>query len=242
MSVVPKRVVTARDMHRIEHEADEWFTRLKAARGRIGRTPLERLRWLLNFCAITRSELIVRDPSELVDLGAEVCSFAELAGMNMNRDASKAISVEDLADLTEAVRQGMALLHGPTLDPAGWHFEPSRFGSLNVAIQARTFRRYYFGDWRPVFLMGVLDLLTHEGRRITNCARSECSRLFVRRKRGSYCSGACSQKERTATRRRKVGEKEWSEMRHEQYRRHVAKEKGKSVATKVQRRSRKELE
>jgi hypothetical protein len=219
MSVVQTRKkargLSALDKQRFDREAIEWFSRLKAARTRIGSGPLERLCWLLRFATHTREELSALDVPALAELGAEVWSFAAQgkAG-NMTRDARKPVSASELADLVETVSEALRKLCGPNPDVAGWHFEPTKFGSLHHAIQARTFRGYYFGDFRPVFVMAVANLLTAEGSRIKNCA--QCSQLFVRRKRGAYCSTACSQKARTARYRNTQGP-QWKEKRHAYY-------------------------
>jgi hypothetical protein len=85
--------------------------------------------------------------------------------------------------------------------------------------------------------MAAADLLSSEGRHITHCAGPKCGRLFVRRKRGAYCSRACSQKARTARYRAALGEQGWSEKRHAHYVGLVKKQKGEKVAAKVKMRS-----
>jgi hypothetical protein len=224
MSVVRKRRgargFSALDAQRSDRLAVEWSRSLASARGRIGRTPIERLIWLLQFAIHTREGLSAFDASALAELGAEVWSFAEHSQMYMSRDGSKSISADELLDLVEAMGEGIRRLCGPSPDAAGWHFEPAKFGSLHRAVQAQTFRTYYFGDFRPVFLMGAAELLSREGRRIKTCAWPLCSRLFVRRKRGAYCSRACSQKARTKRHRDKRGS-QWREQRHAYYVRQI---------------------
>jgi hypothetical protein len=195
------------------------------------------------------------DALRLRDLALELWAFAERVGWNMSSPITTIkpedklpdlpgglASAPEIADSAEMVADAISKLCGPSADPGGWHFEPAKFGTVVHGVRAQTFRPYYFGDFKPVFLIAASDLLSQEGRRVANCAKPGCSRVFVRRKRGLYCSGACSQKERTATLRRTLGEEKWSKMRHEQYRRQVAREKGKSVAAKVRMRSRKELD
>jgi hypothetical protein len=52
------------------------------------------------------------------------------------------------------------------------------------------------GKLRTRLLMAAVDLLEAEGDRIRRCL--SCGKLFVRRKRGAYCSTACSTKTRSA--------------------------------------------
>jgi hypothetical protein len=243
MSVVQKRLgkaagLSALDKRRFDRSWKEWSRRRASAQTRTGRTPIERLRWLLGFATRTRQELCACDKSELANIAAEVWTFAERVGMNMNRDASKPVSADELAALAETIKDGLDRLCGAKPDVAGWHFEPLKFGNLNYAIQAQTFRSYYFGDYRPVFLMGAAELLSQEGRRIRKCAWTDCSRLFVRRKRGAYCSAACSQKARTKRHQDTQGAEALRKKRHDYYVRQVEKLRGKSVAKKVRARMR----
>jgi hypothetical protein len=238
MNVVQKRargsgLSEADIFRRFDREAHEWFRRLAGARARVGRTPISRLSWLLNFAADMPEKLSALDQSALADLAAAIWTFAELGRVGtMTRDASKPVSASEVADLAQTVSEGIKRLCGPEPDVAGWQFEPAKFGRLHRAVQARTFQNYYFGDFRPVFLMAVADLLREEGRRIKTCAWGQCSRFFVRRKRGAYCSGACSQKARTKRYRDAQGP-EWRKKRHAYYVREVQKLKGRAVAAMV---------
>jgi hypothetical protein len=92
------------------------------------------------------------------------------------------------------------------------------------------------GNHLEVFRMAALDVLIAEGRRVAQCSWRPCRKLFVRRKRGAYCSRACSQKARTA-RYVKAQGRTWREKRHAYYVSQVEKLKGSAVAKKVKMRS-----
>lgn len=213
----------------------------EAAATRIGRTPIERLNWLLEFSTSTRKELAALAGSKLAQYTFELSAFAAPAERGL-AIGSKPLPADRLADLAETVGEGVRFLcdahpeeGGPEYCSAlwyrgtAWHFDMSRFGLLERAIETRTFRTYYTGDLPAVFVMAVMDLLAAEGRRIAKCAWGPCGKLFVRRKRGAYCSRACSQKARTKRYRDAQGSK-WKEKRHAYYARRVEKLKGRSVA------------
>jgi hypothetical protein len=226
-------------MRRFGQLADQ----LDAGRARIGNTPIERLRWLLRFSSRTRKELAAATQAALVALEAEVWAFALFVGARgemTTRDPDSPPLPSDIADLAEEVARGMNVLCSP--EPhlnTGWVVEPSKFGNWFRRITP-DFRSWYGGNYRPVFLMAASDLLTAEGHRIASCGH--CSQLFVRRKRGAYCSTACSQKARTDRYRAALGEERWREKRHGHYVRLIEQQKGKKVAAKVKMRPRKELD
>jgi hypothetical protein len=162
---------------------------------------------------------------------------------------SKPLPADRLAALAETVGEALRFLcdahpeeGGPEYRSAPWYrapawrFDTSRFGHLDRAIETRTFRTYYTGGLPSVFVMAVMDLLAAEGWRIAKCAWGSCGKLFVRRKRGAYCSRACSQKARTERYRDAQGAK-WKEKRHAYYVRQVEKLRGRAVAKRVKMRS-----
>jgi hypothetical protein len=61
-------------------------------------------------------------------------------------------------------------------------------GSVAVSFEGQ--------DLADLLLWSVRDLVQTAGARLTTCAREGCGRWFLRRKRGAYCSGRCSQKVR----------------------------------------------
>jgi hypothetical protein len=184
------------------------------------------------------------DKSSIADVVADVWSFAMRAGMDAFEKPSLGWAADELAKLAEAVREGLDQLYRAELPeeedslrlkpwyrgPA-WLLEPSIFGHFYRNIECRTFRSFYEGDVRAVFMVHVADLLASEGRRVTKCARRACEKLFVRRKRGIYCSPACSQKERTQRHIAKLGPETFSERRREYYEKQLRKLTGKPNLT-----------
>ena len=216
---------------------------------RVGGTPMEQLNWLLSFSSSTRRELSALAGSKLAQCTSELTAFTARAGMPFVI-GSEPLPADTLAALAETVggcvrflsddgpkeERGPEHRSTPWYRGPAWHFDLSRFGHLVRAIETRTFRTYYTGGLPAVFVMAVMDLLAAEGRRIAKCALVPCGKLFVRRKRGAYCSPACSQKARTGRLRDAQGP-EWREKRHAYYVRQVEKLRGKAVAKKVKMRS-----
>jgi hypothetical protein len=51
-------------------------------------------------------------------------------------------------------------------------------------------------EWPDTFWLSVRSLLARFGERLTRCEDPQCGRLFLRTRRQSYCSRACSQRVR----------------------------------------------
>jgi len=220
-----------------DREAAEWLTQLRAADRSVGGSLTERLLWLLRFSGCRRSDLVALKSSQLAKLRAEVSSFAQGAKMNMS---GPSLSAGEVADLAETLADAISnLIDGDPKGP-GWYFSPWNFGRLYRAIQPRTFAAYWFGEPRPVFMMAASELLAAEGRRIRTCAWQPCSKVFVRRKGGRFCSNACSQKARTSTYKKLLGPEEWGKRRHGYYQAKLKKEKGEAVAKKARQRIQKD--
>jgi hypothetical protein len=93
---------------------------------------------------------------------------------------------------------------------------------------------HYSSDHFPTaFLLAAADVIQEEGLRVRECARPECRRLFVKRKRGIFCSTSCSQKVRDQRFRERHSPEELRERRHRIYVSAVKKELGSAVASKV---------
>src|SRR5215469_7451473 len=213
---------------------------------RVGVTPLKRLQWLLKFSAATEKDFSALSKSKLAEREWELIVFAEERhqGFLIPRFSAKELGV-----LAEAFGKALSFLReagpydvggpGSRSDGSsalGWHFDPSLFHRLDRVIEARTFRTHYEGDLSGVFLMAAIDLLEAEGRRITKCSWAPCGKLFIKRKRGLFCSPSCSRKGRTH-RYIESHREQISESRHEAYVKSVEKLKGKAVARRVQRRA-----
>jgi hypothetical protein len=92
----------------------------------------------------------------------------------------------------------------------------------------------YAGRPQDVFLLAVRDLLSRaDARALRACAAPECGKLFLKRKRGIYCSPRCAQNVKLQRRHRLPLEERYRR-RHAAYKRALAKQKGKEIARHVQ--------
>jgi hypothetical protein len=224
-------------------EAEKRLSFFRAADTRVGGSDIERLRWLLAFCSREPREVRRLSAQALTDLGTEAECFAIGGGYfpNFGREHSFSrrgrllgtvehrLTAADLAWLVEQSRSNIRNLL------AGAAFVIQLGGGRKIwRALSSTFRETTGGDARSIFLMRTFDLVQAEGRRIAKCA--SCEKLFIRRKRGAYCTPSCSQRERTRRYRQKVGKKKLSDLRHDLYKAKVAKRRGEKIAIRVRRR------
>ncbi|MGA7870601.1 MAG: hypothetical protein WCA22_06850 [Candidatus Binatus sp.] len=162
---------------------------------RVGRTPEERLAWLLEF-AERRSDVRGQtvDSEELL---AEIAAFAIAEGWHTRLDARPSLSRSDVEQLILDVRGGLRNL---TADPPRpWEFRTAG-RNLTWSVQRDPVGRaivFQSGDLADVFIWQAHRLVTLALEALGACRR--CSRLFVIRRRGQvYCSNTCSQAVRNA--------------------------------------------
>src|SRR5262245_30158021 len=151
---------------------------VRLAAARIGQTPEEKLRWVVNFASRDLDSL---RQEERIALGYDLRALippgwsrkvpfgpmaeAELRGIQARIATGLLASAEDPWMLG-----GRMVLHR-TFD------ERSRLSHYHLT---------FAGSERDAILGGVADLLVRTGRRVRICA--ECGKPLVARKRQAYCS------------------------------------------------------
>jgi hypothetical protein len=132
-------------------------------------------------------------------------------GSEIRREASK------LARFAEQAIAGV-------LSPNGYTFRPAEFGGLVRRVQRfpvpngpALILAIDVGDLPAHFVMEIAEVIEREGNRIAKCISESCGRLFVRRKRGLYCSLRCSRRERQRQYRKNLTVRERYEIRRTQY-------------------------
>ena len=162
---------------------------------RVGRTPEERLAWLLEF-AERRSDVRERTV-DFEELLAEIAAFAIAEGWHTLLHARPSLSRSDVEKLILEVRDG---LHNLTADPSRpWELRTAGRKLTWSVRRDRAGRAIVFqsGDLPDVFIWQAHRLVTLALEALGACKR--CSRLFVIRRRGQmYCSNTCSQAVRNA--------------------------------------------
>ncbi len=222
-----------------------WSAPLRAARLRVGETGLQRLRWLLRFSSFPPDYFQHLKVSEADASNAEVFVFC-LSGrfdpsIDWRVDATGRMSPFSLRPNNQlALAQEVAGHIRDLVTEGSMGFQVGEGGPVYRALYRSSFSSSYVAMWsgniREVFLLNVVDLLQAEGGRIKRCAWEPCGKLFIKLKRGAYCSRDCSQRERTRRYQGKLGSEAWREKRHQYYVRKVERIKGKKFAEKIRRR------
>jgi hypothetical protein len=209
--------------------------RVDSALGRMGNSPLDRLKWLLSFAETDLSQLREGDWLNLQsDLRAFIFEEGVVTGaedpLKLNREGLRTLKGEIRNLILAIVRGGSHSLELPKLrHVVGRVKRQGRLGRVLHVIQG--------GDARALVLLDVFKLLEVEGPRLKKC--TECPKLFVSVKRQAYCSLSCSQKARTRRYYGNHSPEVLSEKRHEALKRRIEKKSGRPtrVARKLRHRS-----
>jgi hypothetical protein len=162
---------------------------------RVGRTPDERLAWLLEFAR--RQPHLIGQGVEFEELLAEIAAFAIAEGWHTRLDARPSVSRSDVEQLILEVRDG---LHNLTAEPSRpWDFRTVGHNltwSLRRDHAGRAIVNQH-GKLADVFIWQAHQLVMRMFDMLGACKR--CNQNFVIRRRGQvYCSNACSQAVRNA--------------------------------------------
>jgi hypothetical protein len=192
------------------------------------RKPRERLAWLLEFANREGSIRALPD-EELQQLRLEVLGFCE---RTMTSGSTHTLSAARLSKLSGEVAHGIRALirrREPWLP---------RIGSMTLYLNLNGGRaiRQYIAEHLDGFLMEAHELIAAEAKRLRQCVRKDCRKVFVANKRQVFCSLACSQDERTERFLDRHSEQELSERRHSHYVAWVKRTKGPAVAKRIRRR------
>ena len=170
---------------------------------RIGRTPEERLRWLMQD--FLKKDLDLLRPEERVALGYDLRTlYPWHTGRKMGP-----IPDLDLRNLHKEIGEGLRRLYPKVGEKMwhGWDFKPPEKITLRRMSDFYSKTSEFQTTWETKdemisILGGVLDLIVRAGQRIRVCI--ECGTPFYSTKRQEYCSSACSQRVRDRKRLRKT--------------------------------------
>lgn len=174
---------------------------------RIGKNPVERLKWILRFAQI---DLPAMRPEERVALARDLALFQDLctvqipgpfpavAFLSENQppmpDATLAAIHAELADGLRALMSG-----------APWGISEVRQVQVIRASKEGAPRTRFLiawdtgGDIRQAVLSAVGRLITEHGQKVRACP--ECRKVFVATRRQEYCDTRCSQRVRNQRRK-----------------------------------------
>jgi hypothetical protein len=192
------------------------------ARARVGGDQASRLSWLLDFAHRPAEQIRSMDYMSLCLLNAEVREFAKGLGQafgsphprQTDRVRDELCLLAEFANTSvyEFLRTGTVSFAPYSLqkpDEPAWEKRVERRGAKVVG--------YYAGPQRQMFVMQCSAAFEAEAARISKCASVGCGRVFVQRKRGLYCSGRCSLRERMRRYRKKLSKQDRYEIRHVRY-------------------------
>ena len=217
--------------------AARWLSELAKAQLSVGRNSTVRLKWLLDFAQRKPEDLLRFSADALGKLDSEITVFHLREGYDLEGGVGPhpaTRTAEAIAEIAVLVRGGIRQF----MASQGWRFSIVRLtrllrrnSRLNRIVGVRT------ASSPDRILMAAADLLEREGLRIKQCAWPGCIRLFVKRKRATYCSPRCSQRARMQ-RFRLRHQNELAERRHRYYIEQVRRERGNHVAKLVRSRFR----
>ena len=208
--------------------------RYHAARERVGDHPPEQLNWLVSQVQRDPEELRKALRPEYSDFRMELAWFGHASNPWETGDEDEIL--EAFAELRGTFRNlrpdWQAELTFPTKGKITRNF--TVMPATRRMRWAGAIESFYSSDRFPTaFLLAAADVIQEEGLRVRECARPECRRPFVKRKRGIFCSTSCSQKVRDKRFRERHSAEELRERRHQQYVSSVKRSRGSAVASKV---------
>jgi len=179
-------------------QISEFIEQKRLGRQRVGRTPEERLGWVVSFA---RGDLDRLRPEERVALGYDLRALVPRTWGY--RVPVAPLQEQDLRSIHEEVRRGVASL----LEKGEWRLRATPRIVLmreeeeeeDQAVPSYRVGLSWRGTEAQAILGGVMDLLLDVGDRLRACA--QCREAFVKRKRQAYCSTACSQRARDQRKR-----------------------------------------
>ena len=156
------------------------------AEAEVGASAVDRLAWLLRLLNRSQESTALGSEQERVELESEVVAFARPVGRASGGRHSQ-LNWHEAWDLVRSFRASILGLMG------GSSFQVEISNLIYLVTPGEPV--IYIGDPGVIFRIAVAKLMETEQQRIRICARPGCGQLFVRHKRGLYCSQRCSQLE-----------------------------------------------
>ena len=150
---------------------------------------LRRLGFLLGLIQIKTEEFQKHKKQER-NLSDRLAIFTQSAP-----EAFRPLHTTEIVKVISEIRAGIEALH------AGkpWTITATLTGQIQPGRRTGVAPRpHYAGDLAAAVLWSAYELVGAQGERIAQCQAPECRTLFVKRKRGLYCSPQCSQRVRSA--------------------------------------------
>jgi hypothetical protein len=215
----------------------------------IGKTPAQRLQWMLDFCQEEPGKASSpqrRRLNEALYVWSLLSGYQAPAFSGSPRGGAPTLSADEIAALRAEIAAGVRGVFVPSAGPRGepprglsgrgWPIPVSEITRYVVRLDSGAIVSRYGGDDLSARLLwATADLLQAFGARVRRCLEPECRRWFVAVKRQTYCGPKCSQRARSR-RYLKAHRDELSDRRHEAYKRRLEREHGRRLAVKRRRR------
>jgi hypothetical protein len=195
--------------------------------------PLQRLQWLLQFLELGSKNPENLNRKDVARWNGELYAFARAGGNQpqpthrQSRNDPLGLSAAELVDLAREMKERVTKFIAGEM----WYYPilPASLAALLTSPIHGPPVAAFGGDCRAVLMMAARDTLAVESRRIASCNGPDCERLFVRRKRGAYCSKRCSQRARTLRYLSSLSPEKKRQMRHDYYAAKVRQQKGAAI-------------
>jgi hypothetical protein len=175
-----------------------YSVRVVEAAEHVGKTWIEELQWLVDFAQRSPKQLIHQLAEFESPLVYEVAWFSREVSI-VDRESDRTWIINAAESLKLKIRSlletGQAIF-----EVAEVTFVLNRRSDDGWKRSGRAARLESFHRAKnPVtrLLLGAHRILELEGVRLRECAAPSCRRIFVRQKRGIFCSKTCSQREQT---------------------------------------------
>jgi hypothetical protein len=224
MNATPKRRNRKRAKKSIPHVVavpavpiDETWAAQRRAYKVVGADQVSRLGWLIEFSWRTPDQIRALSDSDLVNLDAEVATFARGKprrgfGHAMRSPGWIGGMRDELCKLATFTKRKVAdFMTGEVV------IRPSEFGRFAHCFNRSLGQDWYEGDRGAIFAEELRLAIKAEGQRIQLCASAPCARPFVKRKRGEFCSSRCSRRERMRRYRKNLSPEDRYLDRHARY-------------------------
>jgi len=172
--------------------------RVVEAAEHVGETWIEELQWLVDFAQRSPEQLIQQLTEFESPLVYEVAWLSREVSI-VDRESDRTWIVNAAESLKQKLRSllesGQALFEVSEVTFVLNRRTDDAWKRSGRAARLESFPRAK--NLATRFLLGAHRILELEGVRLRECAALGCRRIFVRQKRGIFCSKTCSQREQT---------------------------------------------
>ena len=181
-----------------DRDLRRYSERVIEAAEHVGETWIEELQWLVDFAQRSPEQLIHQLTEFESPLVYEVAWFSrEVSIVDRESDRTWIVNAAESLKLklSSLLESGQALFEVSEVTFVLNRRTDDAWKRSGRASRLESFPRAK--NLATRFLLGAHRILELEGVRLRECVAQGCRRIFVRQKRGIFCSKTCSQREQT---------------------------------------------